>query len=85
MFCRSIPLKILEIKSLKAVGKIPKGAILVKADVGLYTSISHDRGLEVFWKQYDKFTNILVLTEDIIKMADFVLKNNLFEFDCTFY
>ena len=24
-------------------------------------------------------------TEDIIKMADFVLKNNLFEFNCHFY
>ena len=48
MFCPSIALKILEIKSLKVVGKIPKGAILVKADVELYTSISHDGGLEVF-------------------------------------
>ena len=27
----------------------------------------------------------MVPTEDIIKMADFVLKNNLFEFDCEFY
>ena len=27
----------------------------------------------------------MVPTIDIIKMADFVLKNNLFEFDCKFY
>ena len=27
----------------------------------------------------------MVPTEDIIKMVDFVLKNNLFEFDCKFY
>ena len=27
----------------------------------------------------------MVPFEDIIKMAEFVLKNNLFEFDCKFY
>ena len=41
--------------------------------------------MEVLRKQYDKFKDKIVRTEDIIKMADFVLKNNLFEFDCKFY
>ena len=49
--------------------------------VGLYPSIPHDGGLEVLRKQYDKFKDKIVPTEDIIKMADFVLKNNRFEFD----
>ena len=53
--------------------------------VGLYPSIPHDGGLEVLRKQYDKFKDKIVPTEDIIKMADFVLKNNIFEFDCKFY
>ena len=36
------------LEKLKRVGEIPKGAILVRADVvGLYPSIPHDRGLEV--------------------------------------
>ena len=74
------------LEKLKTVGEIPKGAILVTADaVGLYPSISHDGGLKVLRKKYDKFKDKIVPTEDIIKMKDFVLKNNLFEFDCKFY
>ena len=74
------------LKKLKRVEEIPKGAILVTADVvGLYPSISYDGGLEVLKKQYDKFKHKNVPTEDIIKMADFVLKSNFFEFDCRFY
>ena len=44
--------------------------------VGLNASIFHTEGLEVLRKQYDKFLYQKVLTEDVIKMADFVLKNN---------
>ena len=32
-----------------------------------------------------RYAVIYISTEDIVKMADFVLKNNLFEFDSTFY
>ena len=53
--------------------------------MGLYPSIPHDEGLKVLWNQYDKFINKTVPTEDIIKMAEFVLKNNLFEFNSKFY
>ena len=61
---------------LKDLGEIPEGAILVTADVaGLYPSIPHTEGLEVLRKQYDKDLHKKVPTEDIIKMADFVLKN----------
>ena len=71
---------------MKRVERIPKGAILVTADVvGLYPSIPHDGGLEILRKQYDKFRDKMVPTDDIIKMADFVLKYNLFEFDCKLY
>ena len=53
--------------------------------VGLYPSIPLDEGLKVLQKQYDKFKDKIVTAKDIIKMADFVLKDNLFEFDCKFY
>ena len=67
---------------LKDLGEIPEGAILMTADVvGLYPGILHTEGLEVLCKQYDKFLHKKVPTEDIIKMADFVLKNNFFEFN----
>ena len=71
---------------MKRVEGIPKGAILVTAEVvGLYPTISHDGGLQILRKQYNKFKDKMVPTDDIIKMADFVVKNNLFEFDCKFY
>ena len=70
---------------MRRVGEIPKGAIPVTADVvGLYPSIPHDGGLEVLRKQSDKFKDKIVPTENIIRMVDFVVKNNLFEFDCKF-
>ena len=67
------------LEKLKRVEEIPEGAILVTVDVaGLYPSIPHGGGLEFLRKQYDKFKDKIVPTKDIIKMADFVLKNNLF-------
>ena len=49
---------------LKRVEEIPKGTILVTDVVGLYPSIPHDGGLEVLKKQYDKFKDKKVPTED---------------------
>ena len=52
-------------------------AILVTADVvGLYPSIPHNEGLEVLKKQLDNFYEKSIPTEDLVKMAEFVLKNN---------
>ena len=70
---------------LKNLGKIPENAFLVTADVvGLYPSIPHDEGLEVLRKQLNAFDNKSIPTEDLVKMAEFVLKNNYFEFNSTF-
>ena len=66
---------------IKDLGEIPEGAIIVTAVVGLYPSIPHNEGLEVLYKQYNKFLQKKVPTEDIIKMTVFVLKNNFFEFN----
>ena len=60
--------------------------ILVTADVtGLYPSIPHSEGLDILKKQCKNYPSKKVSTEDIGKMTDFVLKNNLFEFDSKFY
>ena len=49
--------------------------ILVTIDmVGIYPNISHIEGLEVLPKQYYKFLHKEVPTEDIIEMAENVLK-----------
>ena len=67
---------------LKAAGEVPKGSILVTADVaGLYPSIAHSEGLQILKKQYEKYPNKKVSTKDIGEMVDFLLKKNLLEFD----
>ena len=68
--------------------EIPKGEILVTAaaDVAwFYSSISHEGGLEVFRKLYDKFNDKMFPTGDITKIADFEPKNNILKFDYKFY
>ena len=61
---------------IKAAGEIPKEAILVTVDVlGLYPSIPHSEGLDIFKKHYEKYPNKKVSAEDIGKMADFVLRS----------
>ena len=66
----------------KYLKKVPDNAMLVTADVvGLYPSIPHNEGLEVLEKQLRNFYKKSVPTEDLVKMAEFVLKNNYFEFN----
>ena len=43
--------------------------------------ISHGAGLEPLWKRLNDRDLPKVTTEDIVQMADFVLKNNVFEFN----
>ena len=74
------------LEKLRAIGEIPKGAILVTADVvRLYASIPHNEGLKVLRNQYDKSIDKTITTEDIIKMAEFFLKNNSIEFNSKFH
>ena len=68
------------IKKTKNISTIPKDSILVTADfVGLYPSIPHKAGLKALEKALNNRTNKKVLTEDLVKMAEFALKNNYFE------
>ena len=55
---------------------------MVTADVvGLYPSISRDAGPEALRRMLDDQVNKKNGTEDLTKMAEFVLKNNYFEFN----
>ena len=66
---------------LKNLRKVPDNAILITADVvGLYPNIPHNEGLEVLKKRIDNFYEKSIPTENLFKMAEFVLKNNYFEF-----
>ena len=70
------------IKKIKNIGTIPKDSILITVDVvRLYPSIPHEAGLKAVEKALNSRTNKKVSTEDLVKMAKFVLKNNCFEFN----
>ena len=65
---------------------IPNDTLLVTADVvALYSGIPHEAGLSALSEALDKRTRKEIPTENIIKMAEFVLKNNFFEFDTNVY
>ena len=67
---------------LKNLNKIPDNAILNTADVvGLYPSIPLYEDLEVLKKQLDNFYEKSIPTEDLVKMAEVVLKNKYFVFN----
>ena len=70
------------IKKPKNIDHIPQDAIMVTADVvGLYPSIPHDAGLEVLRKALGNRGNKKISTDDLTKIAEFVLKNNYLEFN----
>ena len=69
------------LKKLKKLGSVPQNALLVTADVvGLYPGIPRQDGLALSIK-LDQREDKIVATEDLLEMAQFVLKNNYFEFD----
>ena len=70
------------IKKIKYLKNIPDNAILVTADVvGLYPSIPHKAGLRALKELLDRRQEKKISTEDLVKTAEFVLKNNYFEFN----
>ena len=69
-----------KIKHLKII--IPDNGILLTADVvRLYPSIPHEMGLTALKEVLDKREEKKISTEDLVKMADFVIKNNYFEYN----
>ena len=71
---------------LRSLGVDPDNAILVAADVvGLYPSIPHTDGLQFLHDKLEESEVKEVPSDDLVQMADFVLKNNYFEFDGKVY
>ena len=64
------------------MGSIPDNAILVTTDVrAWYPSIPHDVELKALREVLDKREQKKIPTEELVQMAEFVLKNNFFEFN----
>ena len=65
----------------KKLRKLSGNITLVTADVvALYTSIPHEDGLEAIRKRL-KSEDLKLPVNDMLKMAEFVLMNNIFEFN----
>ena len=68
------------IKKINNLDSIPENVILVTDVVGLYPSIPHEVGLTALREALDKRDEKTIPTEELLKMAEFVLKNNYFKF-----
>ena len=67
---------------MKRIGKVPEGSFLVTADVvGVYPSIPHKEGTLALKTKFEEQTSAKIPTNDLVKLAEFVLKNNFFEFN----
>ena len=72
------------IDKIKRIKSIWKDAILVTTDVvGLYLYISHVAGLKALKNALDSRENKSISSENLLNMAEFVVKNNVFEFNGT--
>ena len=49
--------------------------------MGLYPSIPHEAGLNALYEKLEQRSDKKVSSTDLVNMAEFVLKNNYFEFD----
>ena len=69
------------LKKIKNLGSLPENAILVTADVVyLYPSIPHKVGLQGLEEALENRNHKQISTDKLVKMGQFVLKNNFFEF-----
>ena len=49
--------------------------------VGLYHSIPHEKGLKPLCKKLEERVETKIQLSNLVKMIEFALKNNCFEFD----
>ena len=49
--------------------------------MGIYPSIPHNAGLQDLYKKLEERTDKKIPSTDLVKMTEFILKNNLFEFE----
>ena len=70
------------INKIRRIGSVPDNAVLVTAGVTrLYPSIHHYIGLKRLREVLDKREKKNISTEELVQMAEFVLKSNFFKFN----
>ena len=73
------------LNKIKSINVILEIVILVTADLILYPSIPRQAGLEAFREALDKRKTHNLFTSKLVKMTEFVLKNNYFQFSDKVY
>ena len=74
------------LNKIRNINALPENAILVTIDVvGLYPSIPHQTGLEALKEALDNRKTRKVPTGKLVKMAEFVLRINYFQFSDKMY
>ena len=74
------------LEKIKTIGSVPENAVLATVDVvGLYPTIPHQAGLKALKEALKKRDIKKIPTEDLVKMTEFVLNNNIFEFNSKVY
>ena len=67
------------IDKMKRIGKVPEGPFLVTADViGLYPSIPHKERILVLKSKLEEQTSSKIPANDLVKLAEFILKDSFF-------
>ena len=70
------------LENFKHQGKVPSNATLITTDVvGLYPSIPYEAGLEGLQEKLEERMEQNMPSSNLANMAEFILKNNYFEFD----
>ena len=65
---------------------IPGGSILCTIDaVGLYPNIPHNEGVGAIRDALETREDKIISTESIVELAECVIKNNIFEYDNTYF
>ena len=49
--------------------------------MGLYPSIPHNAGLQALYEKLEEKADKKIPLTDLVEMAEFILKNNFFEFE----
>ena len=74
------------LEKIKTIGSVPQNPIFVTADVfGLYPNIPYQAGLKSLKEALEKRDIKNIPEEYLVKMAEFVLNNNIFEFNSKAY
>ena len=67
---------------MKNLQNIPEEAILITSDVvSLYPGIPQEAGLNTLRDALDNWENKHISTDNLLKLAELVLKNRYFEFN----